>query len=323
MILGSYVVFMIFLATTKSIDNTADAVQYEYTFLHNDDPLLSLTTEPTFIYLSKIVLAFGGTISTIFFIYAAITIPVKTKTLYTLTPYIFTALVLYIPVYFELHDMIQIRASAASTCLLLSIFPLSKGQHWKAFICIICGILFHYSAAAYLPFLLIGNRKFNLTTRIIVGALVPVCFAMYLLKLDWFSIMPSISPSIDYKLENYKASSEKGLWQELYPLYANIYYLAKCGMLYLCLIYYDYLTKKHSMAPLLISLFAASVLFLPSMATIPVIASRISDLYGLVDCIVFTFLLYLLDSKHIARAAIAIVGFYMIIYNILFTEYFT
>ena len=77
------------------------------------------------------------------------------------------------------------------------------------------------------------------------------------------------------------------------------------------------------MAPLLINLFAASTLFLTSMATIPVIASRISDMYGIIDCIVFTFLLYLVVPQYWAKIAITVIGSYMIVYNILFTEYFT
>lgn len=323
MILVSYGIFMILLATTKSVETTADASLYEYFFLKNDDLIVQLTTEPTFIYLSRLVLAFGGTISVMFFIYALICIPAKIKTLYHMTPYIFTALMIYIPVYFELHDMIQIRAAAAAVFLLMSLIPLSEGKRWKAFLLIVCAILFHYSAAVYLPFIFIGNRKMGLTSRIVIAVLFPICFAMYLLKIDLIALIPDMSSAIGYKLEKYKESTEKGEWDELYPLYANLYYVSKVAMLYLCLYFYDYLTEKNRMAPLLITLFSVSVLFLPVMATIPVIASRVSDLFGLVDCIIFTFLLYLVEPKYWARIAIAIIGAYAIVYNILFTEYFT
>ena len=322
-ILAGYVVVFIILATTKSVEHTADALIYEDLFYRNDDIIIELTTEPTFIYISRTVLAFGGTIGTLFFIYAILSIPAKIVILKSITPFIFTALLIYIPVYFELQDMIQIRAAAAAMFLLASLIPLCKGRYWLAALLMIGGILFHYSAIVYLPFLFWRNRKINLYGRIIIGALVPVCFAMYILKLDLFSIIPSVSSVIGYKMERYKESSENGKWDELYPLYANLYYISKVAMLYLCLYFYDYLSEKHRMAPLLISLFSVSVLFLPAMATIPVIASRISDLFGLVDCIVFTFLIYLIEPKYWARIAITIIGMYMIVYNILFTEYFT
>ena len=322
-ILIGYALFMVFLATTKDVEHTADALEYENMFLKNDNLVIMLTTEPTFIYLSRMVLALGGGLSVIFFIYAALSIPFKLKTLYNITPYIFTALIIYIPVYFELHDMIQIRVSAAAMFLLASLIPLSKKHYWQAALLMTGGILFHYSAAVYLPFLFLGNRKLNPTVRIVIAALLPICFAMYLLKKDWFSLLPSFTAAIGYKIEVYKESTDKGQWGELYPLYFNLYYLAKCAMLYLCLYFYDYLTERIRLAPIVISLFAASTLFLPSMATIPVIASRISDLFGLVDCIVFTYLLYLIEPKYLARIAITIVGFYMLIFNMLLTEYFT
>ena len=79
----------------------------------------------------------------------------------------------------------------------------------------------------------------------------------------------------------------------------------------------------NTLAPILINLFAASTLFLPSMASIPVLAGRISDMYGIIDCIVFTFALYLVSPKYMARTAIAILGLYMLVFNIMYTEYFT
>lgn len=323
LILTGYAVFMILLATTKSIGDTADALVYENMFFKNDDTFVQLVTEPTFIFISRAILTFGGGISALFFVYALISVPAKLKIYYSITPYIFTALTVYIPVYFELHDMIQIRVSAAAMFLLASLNPLVNKRYWLATGLMICAVLFHYSAILYLPFLFIRNRQLSSTMRIVIGVLLPLCFIMYLLKISWFSFFPSSFSAIDYKVESYQKGAEEGDWSELYPLYLNLYYLAKCAMLYLCLYYYDLLVEKHRMAPLLVNLFAVSVLFLPSMATIPVIASRVSDLFGIIDCIIFTFSLYFIKPSYIARIAIALVGLYMIIYNMVFTEYFT
>ena len=71
-ILVGYAFIMVYLATTKSIENTADASIYERFFYKNDNLLISLTTEPTYIYLSRLVLNLGGTVSTMFLIYALI-----------------------------------------------------------------------------------------------------------------------------------------------------------------------------------------------------------------------------------------------------------
>ena len=321
LILAGYAIFMIYLATTKSIEHTADALAYERYFYKNDNPLIEIMTEPTFIYMSRIIIAFGGTLVTLFFIYAVLSIPAKIFLFYKMTPYIFTALLIYIPVYFEVQDLIQIRVSAAAMFLLASLFPLSRRQHLIAFLLIVCGILFHYSAVAYLPLLFIGNMKLNKTWRIIVAVLVPMFFLLYLMKKDLFFLIPSslTAGKIDY----YQESSQKGEWEELAPLYKNFFFLAKCGLLYVLLYYYDIIVRRNKMAPLIINLFIASILFLLGMSTIPVLASRVSDLYGIIDCIVFTYAFYIFRPKYIVKIGIAIVGFYMLVYNMLFTEYFT
>lgn len=321
MVLGAYVLFMVLLATTKSIEHTADALVYEDMFLNNDNALVEIATEPTFIYLSRLILLFGGSVMAIFFIYAVIAIPTKLKAIYTMTPYVFTALLIYVPVYFELHDMIQIRAAAAAAFLLSSLIPLSKNHYWQAMLLMIGGILFHYSAVVYLPFLLLGNRKLNLIGRFIVAGLVPAGFVLCLMKKDLFSLIPSslFGGKVDY----YKASAEAGGWGDISLPYKNLYFMTKCVILYLCLYYYDLIVKKNPFAPILINLFAASIVFLLSMSTISVLAGRIRDIYGIVDSIVFTFCLYLVSPAFVARIAIAFVGFYMLIYNMFTTDYFT
>ena len=321
LVLSAFGLFMILLATTKSVEHTADAPGYEDMFLNNDDALIEIATEPTYIYLSRLILLFGGSVAVIFFIYAIIAIPAKLKAIYTLTPYVFTALLIYIPVYFELHDMVQIRAAAAAAFLLSSLVPLSKKCYWQATLLMIGGTLFHYSAIVYLPFLLLGNRRLSLVWRFVVAGLVPASFVMYLMKKDLLSLVPSslLGGKVDY----YKASAEAGGWTDISLPYKNLYFMTKCVILYLCLYYYDLIVKQNPFAPILINLFAASIVFLLVMATIPVLAGRISDMYGIVDCVVFTYLLYLVSPSFIARIAIATVGFYMIVYNMLTTEYFT
>lgn len=320
-ILMAYGFFMILLATTKSVEHTADASGYEDMFLHNDNILIEIATEPTYIYLSRLILLFGGGIAIIFFIYAIVSIPAKLKAIYSMTPYVFTALLIYIPVYFELHDMVQIRAAAAAAFLMSSLIPLTQKHYWQAMWLMIGGVLFHYSAIIYLPFLLLGNRKLNLVWRFIVAGMVPAGFAMYFMKKDLLSLIPSslLGGKIDY----YKASTEAGGWTDIALPYKNLYLMTKCLILYFCLYYYDFITKKNPFAPILINLFAASIIILLTMATIPVLAGRASDLYGIVDCIVFTFCLYFVSPSFMVRVAIAVVGLYMIVYNMLTTEYFT
>lgn len=320
-VLVVYAVFFILLASTKSIEHTADAANYEEWFYNSDHPLIELTTEPTFRYISRIILALGGGIVTLFFIYALISIPLKLWSLSKMTPYIFTAMLIYIPVYFELHDMVQIRVAAAAAFLMAALIPLSNKQYLYATLLMITGVLFHYSAGVFIPFLFLGNRRLHYTLRIVIACLIPLGFAMYFMKKDLFSLIPSAL--IQGKLDLYKETTDKGQWVDIVLPYKNLYFMVKCCLLYLCLYYYDYIVEKNRFAPMLINLFAAGLFIMLAMATIPVIAGRISDLFGIVDCIVFTFCLYIISPKYVVRIAISLVGLYMLFYNMMYTEYFT
>ena len=320
-ILTGYVTFMILLATTKSVEHTADALSYETMFYHNDNVLNEIATEPTFIYLSKLILACEGTIGTMFFIYAIITIPLKVFALSKMTPYIFSALLIYIPIYFEVQDMIQIRAAAAATFLLSSILPLSRKQYLLSAILMICGIFFHYSAVAYLPFLLIGNRRLNQTWRIIIACVLPILIIMYLFKKDFLSLLPS--DWLGGKIEFYKKTTEKGEWGSGFSPFYMVYIWIKCIMLFLCLYYYKYITEKSPLTPILINLFIASIFVILVFSSIPIISGRIGELYGIIDCIVFTFCMLVIQPKYMAKTSIALIGLYMLLHNIFFTEYFT
>jgi hypothetical protein len=318
-ILVVYAIIMVLLATTKSIDENADGAAYEQLFYDNSNVIVELATEPTYIYLSRMVLACGGTIVTMFFIYAMISIPAKLRVLYAMTPSIFTALVIYIPVYYELHDLVQIRAAAAATFLLSAVLFLSRQRTWVAAGFMVIAILFHYSSIVFLPFLFIGNRRLNQIGRIILGCTLLAFFALYLSGKDIFLLIPS--SYITGKVDAYQQSSEKGMW-EMALLYKNAYYMVKFMLFFVCLFFYDYLVERNKTAPIFIHLLAASLLAPMLFSSIPVIASRLGDLFGIIDAIVFTFVLYLVSPRFLARLCITIVGLYMLIYNMIVSEYF-
>ena len=98
--------------------------------------------------------------------------------------------------------------------------------------------------------------------------------------------------------------------------------MLKVAMMYLCLYFYDHLVAQNRLTPLLLSLFAASILSPMLFSTVPVIASRVSDMYVIIDCIVFTFALYLFSPRYLARIGILAIGTYMLIYHMMSDDYF-
>ncbi len=320
-ILGVLYAIMITAAGFKDASTVADAEAYETMFYNNENELISIATEPTFIYLSRIILTLGGGITFIFCIYAICSIPLKMEMIKRMTPFFFTAMLIYIPVYYELHDLVQIRAAVAGAFLMLSVKLCADRKYIHLLITFIIAILFHYSSAAFLPFFILGNKAITPKGKILMGAVVPIGFLMYFLHIDLFSFLPSTF--LIGKIDFYKSSSDDGSGLvEMVTPYKNVYFLAKCILFYLLLYFNDYLKNKAFYFPILMKIEAGSLFIMLSMATIPVIATRISDLFGIIDAVLFSYCLYIVKPMYIARLGIACIGLYMLVYNFLVADYF-
>lgn len=317
-ILGSV---MVILAATKDPLTTADGDVYDKLFYNNDDPLVVLATEPTFIWLSRIIQFFGGGLACIFVIYALMTIPLRLTVLNQLTPFVFTALLIYIPVYFEVQDMVQIRSAAALAFVMLSLKPIVDRRYLVAFGLIIIATLLHYSCALFIPFIFLGNVRLGVITRIVLASCVPIGFLMYFLNLDLFSLIPSFL--IRGKIEFYIDSAKLGLQADPMFPHKNIFLLSKCLLLFVVLFYYEYLRKKNRYIGLFTLMLAAGLFFNLSMTTVPVVSVRIFDLFGgVADAFLFSYLLYIIRPRYVARILIATVGIYVLVYNMVMGIYF-
>lgn len=313
-VLAGMAFVMIVLPTVKDISTTADAENYVNYFMNNDDPLIELMTEPTFIYLARLLLAIGADIIVLFFIYAIITVPTKLTALFKLTPFIFTALMIYIPVYYLMQEVVQIRAGAAAAFLLVSLYLTCEKKYIWATVALITGTLFHYSCIVFLPVLIWGNRPLNITMRCILALMVPFGFIMYFKGIDLLSFLPS--SLTEGKVDFYKESAETGdMWSDYILPYKNLYLLMKCALLWLSLLYYETIKAYNKYVDSCLVMLGASIFINLSMATIPVIAGRIGDLYGITDAITFSFCLYYIRPAWVVKCVIAFVGLYMLMFN--------
>lgn len=320
-ILAALGFFMVLVATFKNPVTTADGDVYENLFYNNDNLLIVLSTEPTFIYLSRFILWLGGGIVFIFMTYALLSIPARLKVLNDITPYVFTALLIYIPIYYEVQDLVQIRSAAASAFIMLSLKPIVDKRYWIALLLTLIAILFHYSCVLFLPFIFLANVHLGRYMRILLALVVPLGFAMYFLKLDLFSLIPSFL--IKGKAEYYRDAAQLGVQTDFITPYKNIFFMVKCVLLCLVLLYYDFLKERSRYITLFTLMLAVGIFVNLSMATVPVIAVRVFDLYGgIADAALFSYLLYLVHPKYIARIGIACVGLYMLVYNMLAGWYF-
>lgn len=310
LILAVLGITLICTATFKPM-TTTDARTYEYYFYYNDDEIVELATEPTYTYLSRLALAFGGEIIVMFFIYAALAIPLKFIALWKCTPYVFTAMIVYLGIYFPMHDMVQLRCGVATAFLLWALIPLAKRQYLLATGLVICATLFHYSSLAFLPVLLIGNIKVGRFWKYALGISIPVCLVLYLLHIDAISLIPS--SFIEGKLDLYKDMSDSGDW-DMYVPYKQVTFLAEFLLLYFFLFYYDTIQEHCIYAPILVKILVIEMFFLTMFTSIPVLGGRLHDLFGMFNTLAFTCLLYCIKPSYIARIGITLfsLAYYLI-----------
>lgn len=310
LILMTIGIALIAISTFKPM-STTDATTYEYYYYNNDDFIVELATEPTYIYLSRIFLSFGFDIIAIFFIYSILAIPLKIIALWKTSPYIFTALIVYLGIYYPLQDAVQIRCGVAATFLLCSIIPLAKRQYLSAIGLTIIATLFHYSSLAFIPILIFGNIPVGKYWKYLLGATIPICLVLYIAGYGAVSLIPS--SIIEGKLDLYKEMSETGGWAEYIP-YKQLTFLTEFTLLYIFLYYYETIKLKCIYAPILIKILVLEMGCLTMLTEIPVLGGRLHDLFGIFNALALTCCMYCIKPKYAVRIGITLfsLAYYLI-----------
>lgn len=294
---------MIFISAFKPM-STADAENYEFNFYNNDNFLIEMTTEPTFLYLSRLYLSFGFGITAMFLTYALISVPLKLTLLWKLTPYVFTSLIVYVGIYYPMHDVVQIRCGAAIAFLLWAMIPLNKRQYFKATVLLVVATLFHYSSLAFLPILLFGNMKINKYWKWFLGVSVPICLLMYIAGFSFINLIPQslIGGKVDY----YKDMSETGVSDSLVP-YTQIRFMGEFALLYVFIFFYETIEKHCSYAPILIKVLALEMGYHIMFADIEALGNRLHDLFGMFNVLAYTQCLYCIKPGYAVRIGITLI----------------
>lgn len=317
-LLFSICIALICIATFKPM-TTADAAGYEKYFLLNDNLLIETITEPTYIYLSRLYISLGFGVIAMFFTYALIAIPIKLTLLWNLTPFIFTAMIVYLGIYYPMQDVVQIRSGVAVAFLLWSIIPLQDGRYLQASILFLIATLFHYSSLAFLPILFVGKMEIGTYWKWILGVSIPICILLYLAGFGAVDLIPG--EAIEGKLEHYKDVSETGVGEEYIP-YKQITFLAEIVMLYVFIFFYETIHRHCHYAPILIKVLALEMGYLILFADIEVLGKRLHDLFGTFDALSFTCLLYIIRPRYVARIGLAAFSLFHYIVHMVNDIYF-
>lgn len=269
--------------------------------------------EISFFLISRFVDFIFGNILGLFIIYGIIGVSLKLIAIKQLTGLWFLSLIVYISNFYILHELIQMRAGIASGFLLLCIKPIYE-RNWKLFLTFfICAFFFHYSSLVILPLWFLTHKP-----RILFLYLsIPIGYIIYFTKINLISVAIPI-PSIQAKINLYQEVLAMGEQNQINVF--NYVFLVKIIIFYLLVWRINLLQERNQYTAILMNIYALSLFAFPAFATMPVIGFRISELFGIVEIILFPLLYYITKPKSISLSIVIVIGFGLFYVSVFYSK---
>ncbi len=274
-----------------------------------------IPAEFSFYLFSNIINILFSNIQVLFIFYAIIGVSVKLYAIKKLTELWIFSILIYFSYFFILHEMTQIRIGVAVGFILLSIKYIEEKNIKYYVITLLAAVFFHYSALIMLPLYFLHKDRINK----IFYFLIPIAYLLYFLDFNIVKVIGYLDFTKKYDFYKSLAPNNHinvfGYWQLLRCLF--------CGVLLWKL---PLLLSNNKYAAILTKFYILSCFFLVVFASIPSIASRISEMFASVECILLPFLIYLLKNKKVGMIAVYFIAIVMLsmslYYSCLLKNYF-
>lgn len=280
---------MILIAGLREIGLDPDSENYEYSFHHYYQSSEMGMVEPSFTLISAVLNVFTDNVHLLFLVYAFLGVSIKLYSFKKNLQCIFVPMMLYISFYFVLHEMTQIRAGVVSALFLLAVYHIAKKEKRKALLLIIVGSFFHYSSLALLPTLVFGNKDFNRKGSILIALLIPLSYLIYFGGISM--LLNTDIPLIGNKLAIYQQAMEKGKMTVNINVFDPVH-LVSVMLFYYTLYFRKTITAFNENYNVVIKIVAIGLFLHTSLAFLPVLALRISQLYCIVNIFLFSGIVY-------------------------------
>ena len=285
---------MVLIAGLREIGLDPDSENYEYSFHHYYQSTEMGMVEPSFTLISAVLNVFTDNVHLLFLVYAFLGVTIKLYAFKKNLQCIFVPMMLYISFYFVLHEMTQIRAGVVSALFLLAVYHIAKKEKRKALLLIIVGSFFHYSSLALLPTLMFGNKDFNRKENIMIALLIPLSYLIYFGGISM--LLNTDIPLIGNKLAIYQQAMEKGKMTVNINVFDPVH-LVSVMLFYYTLYFRKTITAFNENYNVVIKIVALGLFLHTSLAFLPVLALRISQLYCIVNIFLFSGIVYTFKQK--------------------------
>lgn len=313
LILVSILTLFIIIAGFRGVGVDRDYMEYARAFTLMD---FSYSIEISFILIVSIIkIIFGEQVVFLFLIYAFLGVYLKYKGIKDLTALVFLTLMVYTSHFYLLHEMTQIRVGVAAGFFLLCIKPIYERDLKKFLFFGFSALFFHYSALLIFPLWFLNGKK---ASRLFLYSIVPIGLLIYILNINLILEIPV--PYIQRKMDIYKEAQEIGLFGLDKINVWNVFFIIKTLVYFLLVYKADTIAVQNKYIYLLLKISAISLFSLPAFAVIPAFAFRISELYGVVDIILFPFLIYIFDRKVIGISLVMGLSIFFLCINLFYNR---
>lgn len=277
-----------------------------------------IVVEPAFVLISMIIDSLvGDNPFFLFFIFAIVGISLKLIAIRQLTELWFLSLVIYLSNFFILHEMTQIRAGVASAFLLLCVKPIYDRDLKRFLLFAILGFLFHYSAIVILPLWFLGIKA---RKKILLFSL-PIGYLIYFSGINLIATIP-ISV-IQNKIVMYQTLMELGNEESILINVFNLVFLAKIAVFYFLLFKYDLIFSYNKYVSILMKIYCISLMSYLVLAVLPPIATRITELFAVVDIILIPFIYYVFKPIWFSKLIVIFIGICFLLINLFYVKLIT
>lgn len=313
------VVAMVVIAATKP-DTSSDWDNYYLMFVGYDEPKYELTTEPTYLWFSKVILQNGGSFRMIFWIYALLSIPLKMYVCKKMTSYdvFLTGLPVYLAFFFTLHDCEQVRISAALSFIVLGYWLRSEGWLWSCILLVLMAVSLHYSSALLIvPMLLTPTGHFGRTMQALLLGCAAFGMAIWASGLDLIAAIPI--PALQAKLALYELSMAKGDHPEQNAISPIV--LVRIGIFLYMLFFYDTIRERFRIVNVLLCCQALAIFSWFAFRSMSVFAVRVSEMFEVFDFLLWGALPLTIRPVWVGRSLAFLVALFFLTLNIVYNQF--
>ena len=229
-----------------------------------------------------------------FYALASVAMKVTSIRLMAINP--FMVLLMYFSQYFLLHEMTQIRIGLAAGMFFIGLYQYCNGRKDFFIASVAVATFLHYSSLLYLLVLLIDPVSFN---RFRLLALLALTFVLSLVKLPLLGLVNIFGGQYFSKLDNYLKLVESGQAEQINTLNALSLLTLALAVTLVAFIPTEALQRNRFMIVHL-KILVLSLLILSAMSSLPTIAFRMSELFGVISMFAVYYLRYVIPNRILA-----------------------